>query len=126
MKIIFLSGPYRGEHAWKIRQNINRAEELAWQVWALGAACLCPHLNTANFQGSLEDKVWLEGDLAMLRKCDAVMLTRDWRRSAGASAEREEALRLGLPVFETLADLRAWVERDPVQQSLPHVEGAPV
>src|SRR4051794_53627 len=101
MKLIYLAGPYRAPSLWALVQNIQRAEALALQVWREGAACICPHKNTALFDGAAPDEVWLQGDLEMLRRCDAVICTEDWRTSAGASAEVEVAKRIGIPVLES-------------------------
>ena len=109
MKVVYIAGPFRAANAWLIEANIRRAEALALEVWRLGAACLCPHTNTRFFQNAAPDEVWLEGDLAMLERCDALMLTTDWRESTGATVERGRALARGMPVFETLADLRDWL-----------------
>lgn len=106
MKLIYVAGPFRGPNSWEIEQNIRRAESLALEVWRLGAAALCPHTNTRFFQGAADDKVWLEGDLEMLRRCDALILTPDWIKSSGARAEVAEANRLEIPVFHTLHELQ--------------------
>jgi len=111
MKVLYIAGPYRGTDAWEIAQNIRRAEEVALCVWSMGAVALCPHANTAHFQGALPDAVWLDGDLELLRRCDGVVVVRGWQQSAGATAEVELARELGKPAF-TLEDpaLRAWVK----------------
>lgn len=109
MKLVYVAGPFRGPNAWEIEQNIRRAESLALEVWRLGAAVICPHTNTRFFQGAADDKIWLEGDLEMLRRCDVVMLTPDWRRSSGAQAEVKEALEREIPVFEGLTGLSLWL-----------------
>lgn len=100
MKVIYCAGPFRGRSSWAIEQNIRRAETLALQVWLSGAAAVCPHTNTRFFQGVTNDDVWLDGDLAILAKCDAVLMTPDWRRSTGATVEHDLAVSLGIPVFE--------------------------
>ena len=117
MRVVYIAGPYRGPHAWAIEQNIRAAEVLALEVWRLGAAALCPHANTAHFQGAAPDALWLAGDLAMLRRCDAVMLTPDWRRSSGARAEVLDAHACGIPVFDDLAELGAWLTGRPARQA---------
>lgn len=109
MKLIYLAGPFRGPDSWAIACNVHKAAELSLQVWKLGAACICPHLNTAQFQGAAPDEVWLAGDLEILKRCDAVMLTDDWKRSSGARAEVAEAYNFGIPVFTQLADLEQWL-----------------
>jgi hypothetical protein len=57
-----------------------------------------------------DDRVWLDGDIEILRRCDAVMLTPDWQRSSGARAEVDIAESLGMPVFAVLSDLKDWLE----------------
>lgn len=109
MKVVYLAGPFRGPDHWTIWQNINRAAAIALEVWKLGAACVCPHMNSFCFQGAAPDDVWLNGDLAILAKCDAVLMTPDWTRSAGATAERVFAIESGIPVFYACDDLADWL-----------------
>lgn len=111
MDVVYVGGPFRGPSSWDIEQNIRRAEELALEVWRLGVACLCPHTNTRFFQNAAPDEVWLNGDLELLRRCDAMLMTQDWERSSGARKEVEFAKRLGIPVFYTLEELRVWLGR---------------
>jgi hypothetical protein len=110
MRLVFVAGPYRARAEWDVIQNIRRAEELALKAWLLGVAVLCPHKNTAGFGGAAPDELWLEGGLEMVRRSDAVLCTSDWESSAGARAEVLLANQLGIPVFSTLLELRAWVE----------------
>lgn len=106
MKLVYVAGPFRASNAWDIEQNIRRAEEISLEVWRLGAAAICPHTNTRFFQGAAPDKVWLEGDLEILRRCDYVVLAPNWESSSGTLAEIEEALRLDIPVFADLSEFR--------------------
>lgn len=109
MKVVYVAGPFRGRCHWDVEENIRRAERLALEVWRSGAACLCPHANTRYFDGAAEDRVWLEGDLEMLGRCDAVVMTTDWERSNGARAERRYAESRGIPVFESITGLVEWL-----------------
>lgn len=111
MKLVYVAGPFRGPDAWAIESNIRRAETLALEAWRLGAAVICPHANTRFFQGAAPDEVWLAGDLEMLRRCDAVLFTPDWKRSMGANAEWAEARLRGIPCLFDLMDLRAFLAR---------------
>jgi nucleoside 2-deoxyribosyltransferase len=95
-----------------MEENIRRAERLSWEVWAMGAACICPHTNTRFFQNSLPDNIWLEGDLAMLERCDALIVTEDWEGSQGTRVEVDCAVSLGIPVFFSLDALREWLSGD--------------
>ncbi len=112
MKIIYVAGPFRGKNSWEMEQNIRRAETLALDVWRLGAACICPHTNTRFYQGAAPDHVWLDGDLEILKRCDAILMTKDWPRSQGATAERTFALAHGLQAFESLGGLEEWLLKE--------------
>jgi nucleoside 2-deoxyribosyltransferase len=111
IKVIYIAGPYRAKNAWDREENIRNAERLALEVWRLGHAALCPHTNNRFFDGILPDRVFLEGDLALLHRCDAVLLTSNWRKSRGAREEREIAIDQGIPVFESLEDFCEWCNK---------------
>src|SRR2546421_1117370 len=99
MKLIYVAGPYRAGSEWEVVRNIRRAEAVALEVWKLGAACICPHKNTALFGGAADDAVWLAGDLEMMRRCDAVICTDCWEESKGTVEEVRVAREMGMPVF---------------------------
>lgn len=109
MKVVYVAGPFRGPHAMDIHENVIAAERLSFEVAKLGAVPLCPHKNTENMHGALPDQFFLEGTLELLRRCDAVMLTSDWKRSAGARGEVLEAIERGIPCFISLIQLGAWL-----------------
>jgi nucleoside 2-deoxyribosyltransferase len=110
MKVVYVAGPFRGKDHFEIHTNICNAEALALKVWRLGAVAICPHLNTAHFQNAAPDDVWLVGDLELLRRCDAVIMTADWQRSQGAVSEHEFAKHHGIPVFYTIYGLEDWLK----------------
>jgi len=68
MKVLYICGPYRGRRL----VNIVRARSAALFVWRCGGVALCPHLNTAFFDGKMPDQVWLDGDLELLSRSDAI------------------------------------------------------
>lgn len=110
MKVVYVAGPFRGPNAWEIERNIRRAETLALEVWRMGAAVICPHTNTRFFQGAADDDVWLKGDLELLSRCDAVLMTPDWGKSSGATAEHLFASQREIPIFYQLLQLKEWIE----------------
>jgi hypothetical protein len=93
MQIIYIAGPYRGKSKIKVinyiqRQiNIFKARQVAGELWKLGYAVICPHSNSANFDGKCDDKIFLEGDKEILKRCDLVVLLPDWIESEGTKAE---------------------------------------
>jgi nucleoside 2-deoxyribosyltransferase len=113
MRVIYVAGPFRGANHFSIAENIRKAERVALSIWQLGAACICPHANTAHFQGAAPDHVWLEGDIELLRRSDAVMLVEGWEQSEGTQAEVAYAREHQIPVFWLLSELAMWLRAHP-------------
>ena len=111
MKIVFLAGPYRADTEYGVEANIQEARRFSVQIWASGAMCFCPHMNTAHFGGALPDEVWLDGDKEMLRRCDAVFAMPRHYRSVGAKGEIDLATELGIPIVYDMDQLRAWIKK---------------
>jgi hypothetical protein len=99
MKVIYVAGKYRAETQEGVDANIKKARDAAIKLWKQGWAVICPHLNTAHFDGEAPDEVWITGDLEILSRCDAIFLMNNWQQSAGAKLERERALELGLVMW---------------------------
>ena len=76
-----------------------------------GAVAICPHCNTANFQGALADNVWLRGDLELVSRSDALLLTPDWQRSSGTKDEVRFARDVaGIPVLYSVLEMKHWLK----------------
>ena len=111
MQLVYVAGPFRSKsepyNYWEQQQNINAAAVIALEVWRRGHACLCPHLNSAPFNGAADDAIWLAGDLAMLARCDVVLMLPGWEQSSGATAEHGYAISRGIPVVYEIERLPA-------------------
>ena len=118
MKVVYVAGRFRADTHWEIVQNVRNAEAYALTVWRNGGAALCPHLNTANFQGAAPDEVWIEGTLELLRRCDALLTVPGYTSSKGTLGEIDEAKRLGIPVFHVIGNLVEWL-RTPTSPETP-------
>ncbi len=115
LRVIYIAGPFRASTPWDQEQNVRRAEETALAVWKMGAVALCPHAMTRFYQDSAPDEIWLAGMMTLVERCDAILMTCDWRESSGSVAELETARRCGMPVwYADEMDLMAdWIhERD--------------
>jgi hypothetical protein len=102
MQVAYVAGPFRSSTFWGIFQNIRAAEAVSLKYWKLGYAVICPHLNTANFDGAIPkelDSVWLDGDLEIMKRCDVVVAMPTWKNSLGAVNEIRIAIELGIPVI---------------------------
>lgn len=93
MKVVFISGPYRGD----IDRNIAIARDHAERLWKKGYAVFCPHLNSAHMDGICPDQAFLDGDLEILHRCDYIYVLPGWETSEGAKKEAEEAKKWNIP-----------------------------
>lgn len=95
MKIVYIAGPYSGPRQ---ESNISAASDAAAILWTKGIPCICPHLNTRNFDGFNTWSMFMQGYLEILRRCDIVFMISGWEKSAGAREEHAEAIRIGIPI----------------------------
>lgn len=113
MNVAYVAGPYAARTAHDIDENIRRAREVAVELWRQGWAVICPHLNTAHFDGAVypddldaDRRVWLRGDLeliGLLRPGRDVVVTENgitrWDCSTGTLREVAEATNRGVSVY---------------------------
>ena len=105
--LIYLAGPYTGSCSVECTQNIRIAESYAMHLWNLGYPTICPHLNSAHFDGCAPESLFLSGTLLMLEKCDVVVLIEGWRESNGTLGEIYRANELAIPVYDGVEALEA-------------------
>lgn len=102
MLVAYIAGPFRSATYYGIWCNVRAAEKVALKYWKLGYAVICPHTNTANFDGAVSkenDKLWLDGDIEIMKRCDVVVAMASWESSTGAKAELEIAKECGLEII---------------------------
>lgn len=135
MKLIYIAGPYRpytcADGTWVgTPMNIRNAEVTAVNlVNALGPYGLfpvVPHLNTRDFENQVEqndDQYFLDGTMAMLERCDAVLLTMPNADevSSGTKAEVHRAYQLGIQVYRSFDSLRRAAQENQIVR-LPPVQ----
>jgi len=105
---IYIAGPYAGD----TEKNVEAACVAADAVSRLGHYPFVPHLTMYWHRPPLRSHdFWLLQDLEWLRICDAVL--RIGGKSPGADAEVAEAIKLGIPVYYSLADInKMWPMND--------------
>lgn len=120
MKLIYIAGPYRPyTNAYgalvDTAQNISHAEitavHLVDTLGYLGLFPVVPHLNTRDFENQVKqnnDQYFLNGTMALLERCDAVLLTMPNADaiSIGTKAEVHRAHQLGIQVYRSFDALR--------------------
>ena len=111
--VIYIAGPYRADTIYKLKKNIERAEEIAMKLWKAGFSVICPHKNTAFFDGELSDDNWMIGGLEILQRCDAMFLTKGWEGSKGSVKEHEYCVDVfNILCFEDMMDMIDYFERE--------------
>ena len=88
------------------------ARQVGIKVARLGAFPCIPHLNSYHFEidSGLPAEFFYEGDLLLLKRCDAVFMMDNWLESRGARLEKDFAERMSIPVFFDLAELKEWID----------------
>ena len=102
MKVIYVAGKYSAKCDWELYNNIHKARVVAHRLWKEGWAVICPHSNNAFFSEDNESEEWktyMAGLLAILGRCDAIYMMKDWEESKGAPIELREAQALGLEII---------------------------
>jgi hypothetical protein len=118
MKVLYVSGKYRDVRGpWYVKKNIQIAEEIAVELWQLGYAAICPHSNTAFFEGPISDPVIIAGDCELVRRSDGLVVCPNWHTSIGTRTEWTAAWNANKPIFywekdEDREKLRKWVNDD--------------
>ncbi len=117
--------------------NIRNAEvtavNLVNELGHLGLFPVVPHLNTRDFENQVkknDDQYFLDGTMAMLERCDAVLLTMPDADvvSTGTKAEVHRAHQLGIQVYRSFDALRRAAQENqivrlPIQLILPDRTG---
>jgi len=110
-KVIYTAGPIRGNSQWgdrwALHRNIEMAKCFARKLWMRGWAVICPQANTEDMDGSdIDGKgIFLDGDLVLIDRCDAVLMLPGWKNSEGAKGEYAYAVATGKTVYMDLSDV---------------------
>ena len=104
MKIVYISGLHEASSKWEERRVMYGAEGEAYEVVKAGAMPVCIYTIARCRDGreALEKHTFLES-------CDALLLGTFWEGSEICVRDKAEAERLGLPVFEDIESLEAWL-----------------
>lgn len=118
--LIYVSGPYSADTEPGITKNIEQAAVIAGELWEMGHGVICPHTNTAGVffkDCAATYDQYIQGDLVMIARCDALVMTPDWEKSKGARIEWAYANSLGIPVYvyPGLPDMHITEKRCPEQ-----------
>lgn len=107
--LVYISGKFSDPKPQEVQINIRKAAQAAASVWNLGFTAICPHLNAPQMEHGCNCRYeeYMEGDLAILGRCDVVLMLPGWKESPGANVEMSEAIRLKKRVCSSVHDLLA-------------------
>ena len=89
-----------------MKQYIDyKIKNAAIKLWALAWAVICPHTNCYHFEKlekeyNIDYNTWINGDLELLSRCDAIFMLNNYETSMGSIREMEQAaerIRKALP-----------------------------
>ena len=111
--VVYIAGPITNGDT---LAHIGNAMRWANKLFRMGFAPVVPHLNCyIHAVLPLTHAEWLEWDIAMLRRCDAVFRFGLDTPSSGADEEQDAATMSGIPVFTDIAVLSAWGRKQALQ-----------
>lgn len=113
-KVVYVAGPYTAETDFERKKNIQRADEVNADLWKKGYFAICPHKITAFYGGLVQEEVFIDGGLEILRRCDAVVLVKGWEKSNGTIGEIREAIRFRIPIYKNVKDFIRNRPKDPI------------
>ena len=99
MRVIYVAGAYRADSENGVWENIMHSRREAVKLWQKGWAVISPHCNSIFMDGEGDANVFLEGDLTILKRCDAIFMLNNWDSSEGAQEELRQARRDGLEIY---------------------------
>ena len=102
-RVVYIAGPYSSSPV----RNTKAACDAFDRLFDAGLSPIVPHLSMLlDFNRPRTWEEWLELDLPIVARCEAVL--RLPGESKGADMEVEHAQSLGIPVFHAEWDLIAW------------------
>jgi hypothetical protein len=105
---VFIAGPYSAETMPEVERNVHRAMVAGMELMYLGHEPFVPHLShwmglAATGGGDcIPYARWVQWSLAFVECCDGLLYLAP---SPGADRERARAVELGLPIWESVAEI---------------------
>lgn len=100
--LVYVIGAYSGD----VEENIRKAEEVSIGLIRAGYNVFTPHKNTAGYEryedGGITRRTWIDMDLNILSRCDAIFIMDNAKGSKGSQTEIAFAEEHGIPEVHKL------------------------
>lgn len=101
-KLVYVIGAYSANDKNTIADHINEAENISIDLIRAGYHVITPHKNTAGYENYEDDKLtyqtWIDMDLNILSRCDAIFIMDNAKESKGSKIEIEFARKNNIPM----------------------------
>lgn len=108
--VVYVSGKFSNPKWQEQKINILEALKMATKLWNIGFTAICPHTNAPQTENGCTCRYeeFLEGDIELLLRSDAILMLPGWEDSVGATIELQEAKKMGKPIFYRLEELASF------------------
>ena len=111
MMRVYVAGPYSADNVMQVLENMRAGIRASTEVLLAGFAPFCPWLDYQYkfaVQGAEELTIndFYQYSLSWLRVSEAMLILDGWQKSKGTLHEIEVAKELGIPIFESLSELK--------------------
>ena len=107
--LVYLSGPIAPKNGRSTAQHAMAASAAFYELLQAGVPSFLPHVFcfAVHLDAVVDYETWMAYDLAVVGFCTHMLMLPHWEESSGAVREREHALRAGIPVLTSPAELMA-------------------
>jgi len=108
---IFIAGPYGDQNPKEvIAENVRKADEAARELVSMGLTPYCPHTMSWGWEDDerLDPREYYRMDKDWMSVCHALLFLAP---SPGANRERQMAYELGLRVFNSIEEIKEYLQR---------------
>lgn len=108
MKRVYVAGPYNANNICACLDNMRIGIQTTIEVIKAGYAPFCTWIDFHYrlMDGSITREMYQAQSMAWLRVADAVLVLPGYEKSLGTQAEIAEAIRIKIPVYYSLVDLK--------------------
>jgi hypothetical protein len=99
-KLVYVAGPLKADSNIGMLLNRIKAAQIGAELRRLGFAVIVPHLESVFTEDTLTEEAWLAHGIAVMRRCDAVVLVPRSEGSEGTQAEIVEAISHGISIYK--------------------------